>query len=235
MEVHAFISAVIRRREKALVMNLNVHCVNLACRIDWLREFLDNAQLVFCDGDGVRWGVKLLGYAPPPKITYAQWMWDFALYCEQNGFSLYFIGAKPGVAGQAADRLKVKFPRLIFKGTSDGYFSKEGAENDRVIQEINELKPDILITGFGMPVQERWLKENWEKIDAHIFLTGGAVFDYLSGNLARAPEWMVHYQLEWLFRLFQEPKRLFTRYVVGNPLFFLRVLREKLTRRVHKK
>lgn len=226
-EVHSLIGEVIKQNAKALVLNLNVHCVNLALKNPWLRDFLNEAQLVFCDGDGVRWGLRWLGHKPPPKITYAYWIWQLAGFCDKKRYRLFFLGGKPGVAQAAGNNLKARFPGLQISGVQDGYFEKEGEENEKVIQEINRAKPDILVVGFGMPLQEKWLKENWRRLDAHIFLTAGAVFDYVSGRLARAPEWMIDHELEWLFRLFQEPGRLAARYVLGIPYFFFQILLEK--------
>ena len=230
-EVHAFIARVIHGRRKALVLNLNIHCANLAFRHPWLRGFLEEAELVFCDGDGVRWGVRLLGHRPPPKITYDRWIWQLAAFCRKENFSLFLLGARPGVAAQAARRLEAANPGLRILGTQSGYFIKAGEENEKIVAKINALRPDILVVGFGMPLQEKWLSENWRKIDARIFLTGGAALDYAAGRLKRAPAWMLRCQMEWLFRLCQEPRRLFGRYAVGIPVFFSRVLREKWKRR----
>lgn len=226
-QVHGYIKKVIRSGQKALVLNYNIHAVNLALETPWMKQLFEKAQLVFCDSDGIRWGLRLLGIQPPPKITYAAWMWELGKFCAAQNFSFYFLGAKPGVAAKAAACMKEKFPALVIKGTHNGYFQKQGAENEEILKEINRLKPDILVTGFGMPLQEKWLKENEPKLDCHIFLNGGAVFDYLSGNLKRAPVWMLRLNLEWLYRLGQDPKRLFKRYVIGNPLFFCRILKEK--------
>ena len=227
-EVHRFISEVIRRHEKALVLHLNIHGVNLALKHKWLKQFINESQLVFCDGDGVRWGARLLGWMVPPKITYDRWIWQLADFCERQNYRLFFLGAKPGVALLAAERLKTRYPKLQVVGVKDGYFQKEGVENEWVLAEINTKKPDILIVGLGMPIQERWLLENWKRCDVHVFLTGGAVFDYASGQVRRAPEWMIRSNLEWLFRFSQEPRRLFTRYVFGIPVFFFRVVLKKL-------
>lgn len=233
-EVHSYVERVIRSNEKALVLNLNIHCVNLAVRSPWLAEFINQAQMVFCDGDGVRMGLKLLNFNPPPKITYADWMWQLAAFCEKKQFSLYFLGGSPGVAEKAGRRLVQKFPSLKLAGMGHGFFKKEGPESESVVAEINRLKPDILVVGFGMPAQEEWLRKNWQSLDVHIFLTGGAVFDYLSGNLKRAPEWMLRWHLEWFFRLLQQPRRLFKRYIIGNPEFLFRVLRVKWQKRTKK-
>ena len=226
-EVHAFIGRTLREKKKALVLNLNIHCVNLALKNPWLKDFINQAQWVFCDGDGVRLGLRILGEIPPPKMTYDRWIWELGEFCSREGFRLFFLGAKPGIAAEAARRLQARFPNLQIAGTNHGYFEKDGPENDRIIQEINRGNADILIVGFGMPAQEKWLSENWRKINAHVFLSGGAVFDYASGQLKRAPAWMIRSHLEWLYRLFREPRRLWKRYGTEIPYFFFRVFREK--------
>jgi N-acetylglucosaminyldiphosphoundecaprenol N-acetyl-beta-D-mannosaminyltransferase len=88
----------------------------------------------------------------------------------------------------------------------------------------------MLLLGFGMPLQERWLMQNWDCLDVRVALTGGAAFDYISGDLRRGPRFLTDNGFEWLARLFIEPKRLWRRYVIGNPLFLLRVLKQRLTR-----
>jgi len=225
-EVHAFIRQVILNNEKAIALNLNVYCLNLALKHVWLYEFIKKAQFVFCDGDGVRWGLKLRGYSPPPKITYNKWIWQLAEFCEVHGFSIFLLGAQPGVAAEAATNLKKRYPALRVAGTHHGHFQKSGAENEKVISQISLVRPDILLTCFGMPAQEKWIMENWHRIPAHIFLKGGAAFDYASGRLAMAPEWIIRFQMEWLFRFFQDPVRLFSRYILGNPYFIYRVLKD---------
>lgn len=226
-QVHAYIEEVITNRQKAIALNLNVFCVNLALQHAWLHEFIRGVQLVFCDGDGVRLGLKLSGYSPPPKITYNEWLWLLSAFCAQKGFSLYFLGAGPGVAQLAASRLQARYPLLKIAGFHDGFFKKAGVENQRVVDQINAAAPDILLVCFGMPLQERWLMENWQHVRAHVFLKGGAALDYAAGRLRKAPRWIVRAHLEWLYRLFQDPLRLFSRYVLGNPYFVFRVLLEK--------
>ncbi len=227
-DVHSYIVRVIEHNERALIMHSNVHCVNLCQKLSWLREFINQAHLVFCDGDGVRWGARVLGMNPPPKITYDRWIWQLAELADQRGYSCFFFGGKPGIAEEAAKRISQRFPRLQIAGTQHGYINKDGADNDKIIAAINQAKPDILILGFGMPIQEKWLRDHWERVDAHVMLTGGAVFDYVSGNAKRAPGWMIRFNLEWLFRLWQEPGRLFARYVWGNPYFLAKICQQKL-------
>ncbi len=221
--VHEFIRSTIERGEKALVLNLNIHAANCAFTMPWYREFLQTSQLVFCDGDGIRWGCKWLGLEVPPKITYDRWIWQVGEFCRERGYRLYFLGSKPGVAQTAAGRLEEAFPGIQIVGTAHGYFQKTGEENRKIIADINRARPDILIVGFGMPLQEAWLREHWRELDAHVFLNGGAVFDCASGRLKSPPAWVIRGQIEWLYRLSGQPVRRFKRYALGIPYFFLRL------------
>lgn len=228
-ELHTYLGHIIDTHRKERILNVNVHCLNLAYTNPWLHNFLNQAEVVFCDGAGVIWGAKLLGHHIPERITYADWMWQLADFANQRDDTLFFLGAEPNIAAKAATAITQKYPTLRVVGTHHGFFDKTQAsiENQAVIQKINSLKPNILVLGFGMPRQEQWLMENWQQLDVNIALTGGAVFDYLSGNLKRAPRWMNDNSMEWLGRFLIEPKRLWQRYLIGNPLFFWRILRQK--------
>lgn len=228
--LHTAVEYFIKSDRRGLVLNVNIHCLNLAYEHLWLRDFLNDAEIVFCDGAGVALGARILGYCLPERITYADWMWQLARFSQPRNFSFFFLGAQPGVANRAAIRLRERFPGLSVVGTHHGYFDKAvgSVENDAVIQQINSSSPHILVVGFGMPLQERWLLENWSCIEANVALTGGAVFDYISGELRRAPRWMTDHGLEWLGRLIIEPQRLWKRYLIGNPLFLWRVLKQSM-------
>jgi N-acetylglucosaminyldiphosphoundecaprenol N-acetyl-beta-D-mannosaminyltransferase len=229
VSLHQKIAAQIERNCHILILNVNVNCLNLAYEHNWLYEFLNRAEIVFCDGAGVILGARILGYHIPPRITYADWTWELAKFGEKRGFTFFFLGARPGVGEKAARLLKERFPSLNIVGIQHGYFDKTpgSSENDEVIKKINKVKPNILIVAFGMPLQERWLIENWDRIKANVALTGGAVFDYVSGTLRRGPKWMINYGFEWLARLIIEPRRLWKRYLIGNPIFLWRVLKQR--------
>lgn len=228
-ELHQRLAEYIDGDQHALVLHANVHGINLAVEDPSMRQALAQADLLFCDGAGVILGARLLGHHIPERITYADWTWQLAEFAEQRGYSFFFLGAKPGVAQAAADRLLERHPNLKIVGVRDGYFNKTPShpENEAVLQCINQCRPNILIVGMGMPLQEQWLRENWPRLEANVALTGGAVFDYLSGELQRAPTWMTGHGLEWLGRLLIEPRRLWRRYLVGNPIFLSRVLKER--------
>lgn len=231
-QLHEELGRLIDAGAHAEVLHVNVHGLNLAAENSWMRSYLNQAEIVFCDGAGVILGARLLGEHIPERITYADWMWQLAEFASSRGYSFFFLGAKPGVAQAAADRMMARFPHLKIAGVRDGYFEKRNGhpENEAVLRDINNTRPNILVVGMGMPLQEQWLRENWARIDANIALTGGAVFDYISGELQRAPTWMTNNGLEWLGRLLIEPNRLWHRYVVGNPVFLARVIRERLRR-----
>jgi N-acetylglucosaminyldiphosphoundecaprenol N-acetyl-beta-D-mannosaminyltransferase len=167
-------------------------------------------------------------------MTCPDYIEDFAKACERENVSLFLLAGEPGTVDKAIAKLKVVAPNLKVKG-HHGYFNKSGKENEFVIQEINKFKPDILYIGFGMPLQERWILNNAEQIDTKVFLPLGACLDFYTGNVNRGPRWMTNSGLEWLTRLVTQPQRLWHRYVVGNPLFFYRVLQERFTKLLRKR
>jgi N-acetylglucosaminyldiphosphoundecaprenol N-acetyl-beta-D-mannosaminyltransferase len=228
-ELNLYIGQLSMAGNKALVLNVNVHALNLAHRDSDFRRLLNHAEIVFCDGAGVMLAAKLLGHHIPERITYADWTWDLAEYAEQHDLSLFLLGAKPGVAIKAGESLQRRFTKLKIVGIHHGYFDRTSgsAENEAVIRQINQARPNILLTGFGMPIQEHWLAANWSRLEANVALTGGAVFDYLSGDLRRGPKWMTDNGLEWAARLMIEPQRLWKRYIVGNPIFLWRIICER--------
>lgn len=223
-----FMATVIAENRRAVILHVNICGANLAARHPWLKQYFKQAELVFCDGDGVRLGLWILGFTSPPKVTYNVFLWQLAASCEERGFSLYLLGARPGVAGQAARNLQNHHPNLRILGTHHGYFAKQDPQNDAVVAEINHLKPDVLLVCFGMPIQEQWVRENSGRLAVHIILTGGAALDYGAGLVPVAPAWMVRFHLEWFYRFLLEPLRLFNRYTIGNPRFIVRVLIERL-------
>jgi N-acetylglucosaminyldiphosphoundecaprenol N-acetyl-beta-D-mannosaminyltransferase len=220
----------IQAERRLVVGSGNIHSFNLAFRNKRLRRFLNNADVVRLDGAGLRLGARILGVETPPRITWADLGWDIAQLCQSNVFSIYLLGNKVGSAEKAAETLLATHPKLNIAGCMNGYFQKEfnHPENISVIESINRSQADILLVGMGMPEQEYWLEENMKRLDARVIMTAGAAFEWIAGEKKRAPEWMLNAGFEWLWRLRLEPRRLFVRYVIGNPLFLFRVLLQKL-------
>jgi N-acetylglucosaminyldiphosphoundecaprenol N-acetyl-beta-D-mannosaminyltransferase len=216
--------------KKTVIGNVNIKAMNLACELAWYRNFLNNCDLVFCDGMGVILGARILGHSVQSahRMTAPDYIEDLALACEREGVSLFLLAGQPGVVDKAIAKLLSIAPRLRIDG-HHGYFDKYGPRNDSVIEKINRFKPGVLYIGFGMPLQERWILDNFNSVEARVFLPLGACLDFYTNTVCRGPRWMTDMGLEWLTRLFVEPQRLWERYILGNPLFFSRVLKERIS------
>ena len=219
----------VAKNQRRLIAHANITGLNLAYQQDWLRAFYNRCDLVYCDGMGVALAARWLGASLPERYTLADWVWPLAERAAQQGASLYLLGNPPGVADRASENLRRRFPSLSVAGTQHGFFDKTPgcSENQVVIDAINAAHPDILLVGFGMPVQERWLMENWSGLNAKIAITCGALFEYLSGDLRRGPPWMTQFYLEWLARLLISPRRYARRYLRDLPLFTYRIVKQK--------
>jgi N-acetylglucosaminyldiphosphoundecaprenol N-acetyl-beta-D-mannosaminyltransferase len=218
--------------QKTVVGNVNVRAMNFAYDLPWYRKFLNQSDLVFCDGFGVLLGAKCCGHSldSTHRMTCPDFIEDLAQACASTNTSIYLLAGKPGVVDQAIQKLTQIAPSLDIQG-HHGYFDKQGLENDRIIQAINQFQPDILYVGFGMPLQEQWIVDNMDRIDAKVFLPLGACLDFYTGTIDRGPKILTNMGLEWLTRLFTEPRRLWSRYMIGNPLFFYRLFKNFLTTR----
>jgi N-acetylglucosaminyldiphosphoundecaprenol N-acetyl-beta-D-mannosaminyltransferase len=227
------ITQIVRRNARARISTMNIHGVNLACESPDYRALVNQCELVVCDGFGLKWGARLLGARLPERLTQADFAPRLAARAAREGFSLFFLGGGPGVAEKAAHKMRERFPNLKIAGTQHGHFdlAPQSAENAAVLRAINAARPNFLFVGLGMPRQDRWLIENWDRLAVNVAMTCGALFTYLSGENPRGPRWMTQHGLEWLFRLMVEPRRLWRRYLLGNPLFLWRVLQQRLGRR----
>jgi N-acetylglucosaminyldiphosphoundecaprenol N-acetyl-beta-D-mannosaminyltransferase len=218
---------------KTIIGHVNIRAMNFAHEMPWYRDYFNNADLVFCDGFGVLLGARLLGQSVQSahRMTAPDFIEDLALACEKQDVSLFLLAGQPGVVDKAITKFKAIAPNLRIQG-HHGHFDKSGKENDEVIQKINTFKPDILYVGFGMPLQERWILDNLNKIEARVFLPLGACLDFYTDTVYRGPRWLTDNGFEWLTRLMIEPSRLWDRYIVGNPLFFYRILKQRISKDV---
>lgn len=229
-ELIEFITDTVSAGRKACVAYVNTYAINLSIEVPWFRDFINSADVTYCDGFGVKWGARLAGLKIAHRFTPPDWISRLAVECVRQEISLFLLGARPGVAPRAAMALQKHFPGLNIVGTHHGYFDKkpDSVENAQVLEEIRAARPDILIVGFGMPLQEHWLVENWQHIQAKVVVPAGALIDYLAGEVPRAPRWMTDHGMEWFGRLVIEPRRLGRRYLVGNPKFLWRILMDRL-------
>lgn len=208
------------------VMYVNAHVVNQSRATPGLGDALRRADLVYCDGYGVRLAARVLNRPVPHRMTGADRTWGLATLCELSGHPMYLLGSEPPIAREAAARLRVRYPRLDVVGAHHGFFSVDSPHNERVIEDIKAHKARIVLVGMGTPKQELWVDRYADSLDGAVVWTVGALFDYVSGHTPRAPRWLADPGLEWIFRLAIEPQRMWRRYLIGNPAFLSRVARE---------
>ncbi len=205
------------------VIFANAHTLNQSIADKRARLAMLNS-IVFNDGIGVDIASRLLfGRRFPANLNGTDFVPRY-LRETKHTFRLFLLGGRDGVAAMAASRLLAMSPRHEIAGFHHGYFEPD--EADRVIGEIRESRADILLVAMGNPRQELWLMENLARTGCRLGFGVGGLFDFMAGNVRRAPLWIQRLRMEWLYRLLQEPKRMWRRYLVGMPIFLLRVGRQ---------
>ena len=212
----------------SLVAHANAHTLNSAVGDPSYGDVLRRADLVLNDGKGVMLAARLLGDRFPADLNGNFFTPLLLRRAGERGWPVYFLGAKPGVAARAAEQLVRSIPGLDVRGTQDGYFAPQ--DLDRVIADIRDSGAQLLLVALGNPAQERWLDAHLERTGAGLGVGVGAFFDFQTGTVPRAPRWMNRLGLEWVHRLILEPRRMWRRYLMGNPLFVARVLRARRSR-----
>lgn len=174
-----------------------------ALRDESLRALLNEADLVLPDGAGVVLASKILKTPLQQKVAGVDFADGLLGMLAQNGKSVYLLGSKPGIAELAAEKMREKHPGLMICGMHDGYFKDEAP----VIAAINEAKPDVLFVCLGAPKQELFMKRHQNDLSCRLMIGLGGSLDSFAGTVKRAPKWMIKANLEWLYRLYKEPKR----------------------------
>lgn len=186
---------------------------------------VNDAALVLPDGAGVVLGAKILKTPLKQKVAGIDFAANLLGVLEQTGGRLYLLGSKPGVAEQAAEKMLEKHPRLQICGMADGYFKDEAP----VVEKINAAKPDVLFVCLGAPKQEKFMRAHQQDLQVSFMIGLGGSLDGFAGNVRRAPKWMIKLQLEWLYRLLKEPKRIGR--MMRLPKFLLAVYKRRITGR----
>ena len=212
----------IARKKGAYCVTPNAEIVYEAMQDDALRELVCQADLVLPDGAGVVLGAKILGTPVKEKVAGIEFGENLMKRYAGTGKTFYFLGSKPGVAEQAAENMTKKYPGLAVCGTADGYFQDE----DAVVAAINEKEPDVLLVCLGFPKQEQFMNRHRKDLKVGLMAGLGGSLDGYAGIATRAPRWMIRLNLEWLYRLLKEPKRIGR--MMRLPKFLLKVVARRL-------
>lgn len=208
------------------VVIANAHTLNVAYSDPAYRRVLEGAALVLRDGVGVELAAALRGRRLPHNFVGTDFVPALLERLAEAGVRVFLYGAAPGIADAAARVLEARCPGIIVAGVQHGYENGAAA-----VSRIRAARPDVLLVALGNPLQEHWIAEHLDQVDARVAIGVGALFDYLAGRVPRAPGWMRRLRGEWLFRLAVEPRRLWRRYLVGNVQFLWRVVRSRLDSR----
>lgn len=217
-------------REPAVLAYANAHTLNVASRNEEFLRALCEADLVLNDGSGLALAARLRGMTFPANLNGTDFTPKVLLAAAECGASVFLLGGAPGVAQAAAERLRTDIPGLTVAGCAPGYF--DGADLPALLARIRASNARVLLVGMGNPRQELWLADHLAETGAVLGVAVGAFLDFAAQRVPRAPVWMRSAGIEWMYRLAREPRRLFGRYVAGNPLFLQRVVFEQLAERV---
>ena len=191
------------------VFTPNSEIVQLCIEHNEYYDLINSASLIIPDGIGVIKASRILRTPLKEKVAGVELGETTLKHCAEHGIGVFFLGAKPGVADEAARVMAQKYPGLSICGTHDGYFNKVGEENDAVIDEIVASGAQVLFVCLGVPAQEKWIYENRDHLNGvKIALALGGSLDVYSGNVKRAPKLFIRLGLEWFYRLLKEPKRI---------------------------
>jgi N-acetylglucosaminyldiphosphoundecaprenol N-acetyl-beta-D-mannosaminyltransferase len=210
--------------QSAHVITLNAEIVYQAQNDPELLRIINSADLVTPDGIGIVWAGRRLGYPFEERVSGIDMLYLICSQAPRENWKIYFLGAAPGVADEAARQLTHTYPGINICGTHNGYFSEEQLPS--IIEEIKALQPDILFVALGAPGQEYWINRFRPSLMVPVAIGVGGSFDVIAGIKSRAPEWMIRANLEWLFRLLKEPSRF--KRQLALPKFVLLVLRHGL-------
>ena len=218
----------IRQRTPGFVVTPNVDHVCLFHRRADIRAAYREAFLALPDGIPLLWAARIVGRPLKEKLSGSDLVPALSEWAAQEGCSVFCFGATEGVAEKAAQKLQERYPGLKVAGVYSPPlgFERDPAENRRAIDAIRNARPDICFVALGCPKQELWLLEHYEDIGVPVSLGIGAGLDFVAGKVRRAPRRLQRIGLEWVWRLFQEPRRLWRRYLVEDALFFSLVWRD---------
>ena len=224
---------------KVLINTINAHSFNVAQKDELFAEALAKGDYLIPDGASIIKACKMLKAKSQPKERIAGWdLFSFEMDAierkskmeDGRGLKVMFMGSSEKVLGLIKERAAKEYPHLEVVTYSPPYKKEFSEEDNRaIIKAINDADPDLLWIGMTAPKQEKWTYQHWKELNIHCHVgTIGAVFDFYAGTAKRAPLWWQEHSLEWLYRLLKEPRRMWRRYLLGNPLFLWNIIKEMM-------
>jgi N-acetylglucosaminyldiphosphoundecaprenol N-acetyl-beta-D-mannosaminyltransferase len=202
----ALIEAFIASGQPHQLVTVNPEFVIEAQHDEEFRQIINTAALALPDGIGLLKAARFLKTTPlPERVAGSDLVVKLAELSHQKGYRIYFLGAQPGVAEQAIQKLKERYPHLHVAGCFAG--SPALAENEAIVQRILPTRPDILLVAYGAPKQDKWIARNLERLQIPVCMGVGGSYDFIAGTARRAPRWLQQLELEWLHRLVMQPWR----------------------------
>ncbi len=228
----------IARRERGYVCAVAVHAVMVSQRDPEMRAAVTGSSLTVPDGMPLVWAANLLGEDLRNRVYGPELMDRYCGRCADRGHRVWLYGGRDqGSLMQLALNLRRRHPGIeIVGGYSPPFRPLTSEEEDTIVEQINEARPDVVWVGIGVPKQEKWMARLRSRLEAPVLCGVGAAFDFHSGRISQAPPWMQERGLEWIYRIAQEPRRLLPRYLSYNPAFVIafarQLIRERLARRL---
>ena len=220
----------IRTGNKASVCITPVNSILAARKNAQVLSIYNNATYTLCDGVPVLWASRFLGTPIEERITGLDLLPALLAFCATHNFSLFFLGASPGVGDALKAKAELLYPSINIKGVYCPPFAAkfEKEENDKIMAAINAVQPDLVLVSLTAPKQDIWISENLAMLNTKIAIGIGGAFEVTAGLINRAPLWMQKAGLEWFYRFMQEPKRMFKRYFIEAPIFIPLVILQKI-------
>lgn len=223
-ETLAMVSEMVAHGGAHQIATVNPEFIIRASRDRAFADVLERADLAIPDGQGLLWASRVLGKPLRARVAGSDMVPLLAERSSREGFTLFLLGAAPGVADIAAERLRERYPGTQIVGTHPG--SPRPEDDELSVALITDARPDVLLVAYGAPAQDLWIARNQVRLQVPVAIGVGGSLDFIAGVQRRAPVWMREHGLEWLYRLIRQPSRW--RRMLALPLFAWRVIRERL-------
>lgn len=223
------IETIIEEKRPVQHVVINAGKIVLMHESDTLRDIVNDCALINADGQAIVWAARLLGIPLPERVAGVDLMYALFSLAEQRGYGVYILGARDHVLRKAISEIERQYPQLRIVGAHHGYFKPD--EEATVVSEIAASGAELLFVAMSSPNKELWLRRCMPELGVPFCMGVGGSIDIVGGYTKRAPRWMQRAGLEWFYRLAQEPRRMWKRYMVGNSKFIMLVVRSWLTSR----